>query len=181
MLLALEVRNFGLIDHLELAFGAGLNVITGETGAGKSMLIDAMELICGGRASAEQVRTGEDAAAVDAVFEVSRAPACQSLLRELGFEEGSQVVISREINTSGRNICRINGRLTTAAVARDVAALLVDVHGQHEHHSLLEPAQHRALLDSYGGAEQRALTEAARACFQRLREQEACLDEVGVL
>jgi DNA repair protein RecN (Recombination protein N) len=179
MLLALEVRNFGLIDHLELAFGAGLNVITGETGAGKSMLIDAMQLICGGRASADQVRTGEDTATVDAVFDLSNLPGCQALLDELGLSSGAQVVISREINTAGRNLCRVNGRLTTAAVARDIAAVLIDIHGQHEHHSLLEPAQHRVLLDAYGGAQHRTLAVAAQTAHQALRQAEAQLAAVS--
>lgn len=180
MLVALEVRNFGLIDRLELSFGAGLNIITGETGAGKSMLIDAMQLICGGRANADQVRTGQEIAAVDAVFDVTGAPAAQALLAELGLEAaGGQLVISREINTSGRNICRINGRLSTAAVARDVAALLIDIHGQHEHHSLLEPVQHRALIDAYGGQGHKALTDAVRNAYQALRRSEAELTAIA--
>jgi DNA repair protein RecN (Recombination protein N) len=180
MLQALQVRDFGLIEHLELVFSAGLNLISGETGAGKSMLIDAMLLVCGGRASADLIRTGSEHASVDAVFALPHGSQAAALLRDAGFDSGDgQVVVSREINLSGRNISRINGRPAPVAVVRELASHLVDIHGQHEHQSLLHPAKHRELLDSYGGSPHLALVDKVRALFGRLRELRGQLADVA--
>jgi len=173
MLQALEVRDFGLIEHVELVFGTGLNLITGETGAGKSMLIDAMVLVCGGRASTDMIRTGSQQASVDAVFVCTdslrqRVAGC---LAEAGLQlDDDEIIISREINTGGRNVCRINGRMVPVAVVRDLAAHLVDIHGQHEHQSLLQPSAHRELLDSYGGPGHLELLMRVRVLYAQLEE-----------
>jgi len=170
MLVALEARKFALFDDLQLEFGPGLNVITGETGAGKSMLIDAVELVAGGRASVEQVRTGEDKAAVDALFDAANVPEIISLASEAGFDlHGGQLVISREITTAGRNLCRVNGRVTTAAVVRALTGPLVEIHGQHEHQALLHAFRHRDVLDNYGGADLLALISEMASGYAALR------------
>ena len=147
MLRFLSIRNLAVIDRLELEFEAGLNVLTGETGAGKSILVGAVGLLVGGRASAELVRTGEEQAAVEAVFE---DPA------------GGELVVRRDISAqTGRSRAFLNGSLVTSAALREAAAPLVDLHGQHEHQVLLDPAAHLDLLDAFGGfeAERAAVAE----------------------
>src|SRR5262245_5603052 len=135
MLRFLSIRNLAVIDRLELEFEPGLNVLTGETGAGKSILVGAVGLLVGGRASAELVRTGEDQAAIEAVFE---DPA------------GGELVVRRDISSqSGRSRAFMNGALVTSTALRDAAAQLVDLHGQHEHQVLLDPASHLDLLDAF--------------------------------
>src|SRR4051812_7083192 len=136
MLRFLSIRNLAVIDRLELEFEPGLNVLTGETGAGKSILVGAVGLLVGGRASAELVRTGEDMATVEAVFD---RPA------------GDEVLLRREISASGRSRAFVDGTLTTSAALRDLSGILVDLHGQHEHQVLLDPSTHTDLLDAFAG------------------------------
>ena len=180
MLAALQVRDFGLIDRLELVFGPGLNVITGETGAGKSMLIDAMLLVCGGRANSEQIRTGTGQATVDALFDVNSVPGVADKLAGFGIAQGAdELVISRELNASGRHLCRVNGRPVSAATARELAMLLVDIHGQHEHQALMHPAWHREVLDAFGGSDHLDLVQSVQELFRDLQELQANLAEVA--
>jgi DNA repair protein RecN (Recombination protein N) len=139
MLRFLSIRNLAVIDRLELEFEPGLNVLTGETGAGKSILVGAVGLLVGGRASAELVRTGEDQAAIEAVFEDP---------------DGRELVVRRDISSqSGRSRAFMNGALVTSTALRDAAAQLVDLHGQHEHQVLLDPASHLDLLDAFADLE----------------------------
>ncbi len=162
MLLTLQVDNFALLDRLELTLAGGLNVLTGETGAGKSILIDAVGVVLGERASADYIRTGAESARVEAVFDLSTQTALQATLHGLGWDtDDGMLLLAREINRSGKNTCRINGRLATTAMLKDVSAHLVDIHGQHEHQSLLRTEQHLALLDAFGGE----AVAAARAVF----------------
>ena len=136
MLRFLSIRNLAVIDRLELEFEPGLNVLTGETGAGKSILVGAVGLLVGGRASADLVRTGEEQATVEAVFEDAA---------------GAELLVRREISAqSGRSRAFLNGSLATSAALREAAAPLVDLHGQHEHQLLLDPASHLDLLDAFG-------------------------------
>ena len=154
MLRFLSIRNLAVIDRLELEFEPGLNVLTGETGAGKSILVGAVGLLVGGRASAELVRTGEDQAAVEAVFEDAA---------------GAELMVRREISAqSGRSRAFLNGSLVTSAALREAAAPLVDLHGQHEHQVLLDPAAHLDLLDAFAG-----LDGGAGAVGTRLRRVQA--------
>jgi DNA repair protein RecN (Recombination protein N) len=134
MLRFLSIRNLALIDHLELEFEAGLNVLTGETGAGKSILVGAVGLLVGGRASADLVRTGEEAASVEAIFEKP---------------DGEEVILRREISVQGRSRAFIDGSLATTAALRELSGVLVDLHGQHEHQVLLDSGAHTALLDTF--------------------------------
>src|SRR5688500_12756056 len=137
MLRFLSIRNLAVIDRLELEFETGLNVLTGETGAGKPILVGAVGLLVGGRASAELVRTGEEQAAVEAVCEDP---------------DGGELVVRRDISAqTGRSRAFLNGSLVTSTALREAAAPLVDLHGQHEHQVLLDPAAHLDLLDAFAG------------------------------
>ena len=151
MLKSLRVRDLALIASAEVSFGPGLNLLTGETGSGKSLVVDALTLSLGARASTDQVRHGSERALVESVFEISDVPAALSLLEEMGFEAETELVLSREIG--GRGASRLNGRPATPGQLRQLGRLLVDVHGQHEHQSLLDPEAQTRLLDSLGAAE----------------------------
>src|SRR5688572_25116318 len=122
MLRFLSIRHLAVIDRIELEFGRGLTVLTGETGAGKSILLGAVGLLVGGRASAELVRTGEESASVEAVFD---AP------------DGREIIVRREVSAQGRSRAFVDGALVTSGALRDLAGALVDLHGQHEHQVLL--------------------------------------------
>ncbi len=154
MLEELRIHNFAIIDHLELEFSAGLNVITGETGAGKSIIIDAVELLLGGKADPGFIRSGADKASIEGVFALrgfSRGLVLPLLQREdlLGDSNGDYVSLSREIRTTGRSAARVNGIAVTQEVLREIGAALVDIHGQSEHLSLLNSRYHLDLLDRY--------------------------------
>ncbi|HXD75364.1 MAG TPA: DNA repair protein RecN [Vicinamibacterales bacterium] len=135
MLRFLRITHLAVIDAAEVEFGPGLNVLTGETGAGKSILVEAVGLLLGGRASADMVRTGEDAATIEAIFESA----------------GEELLIKREITAQGRSRAFVNGALATAAVLRDLSSRLVELHGQHEHQTLLDPTSHLQIVDAFGG------------------------------
>lgn len=172
MLLTLTIRNFAIIDSTEIPFGPGLNVLTGETGAGKSILIDALGSVLGERTSPETVRAGARSATVDAVFDITasqNAEAIAATLADLEIEaDNGELILSREILATGRSSARLNGRPTTAAVLSQLGALLVDVHGQSDHLSLLKPAAQLDLLDRY--ARTTELRERFRRVYADLRE-----------
>ncbi len=182
MLVELHVTNFALIDRLDLTFGAGLNILTGETGAGKSIIIDALGLALGGRAGADLVRTGAVKATVEAVFDLSHAPDdVRRRLAEAGLDgedEEDTLLVTRELaRAGGKSQCRVNGRLMPVAVLKEIAEGLVDVHGQHEHQSLLAADRHIDILDNWGGKDALALRQSVAALFgeasalKREREQ----------
>ncbi|MCL6451364.1 MAG: AAA family ATPase, partial [Acetobacteraceae bacterium] len=140
MLLELYIENFGIIDRLRLSFPPGLNVLTGETGAGKSMVIDAVEVVVGARASPDLIRTGQDRAVIEATFDLSDCERARKLLAEHGVEAPDQrLTLTREVSKSGRNSSRLNGKAASAGLLRLLSQHLVDLHGQHEHQSLLDP------------------------------------------
>ncbi len=157
MLLELRIQDFAIIDNVHLVLEPGFNVMTGETGAGKSIIIDAVGLLLGGRAQSEFVRHGVSRALVEGIFALSEERAAQVLqpLREQGLleerEAGEPLIITREINASGRNLCRINGHAVPVSLLRTVAAPLVDIHGQSEHLSLMNPRRHVDMLDRFAG------------------------------
>ena len=151
MLSELVVHNFALIRRLEVSFGAGMTVLTGETGAGKSILVGAVNLILGSRASQEMIRTGASEAGVEAVFSLPEGSVSRERLREWGIDaSGEEVVIRRAINRNGRNRIFINGRAATLQQLQQLAGGLISVSGQHEHQLLLDPAVHLELLDTFG-------------------------------
>jgi DNA repair protein RecN (Recombination protein N) len=161
MLRYLAIRHLAVIDQLELEFQPGLNVLTGETGAGKSILVGAVGLLVGGRASADIVRTGEDTATVEAVFDTAH---------------GRELIVRREVTAQGRSRAYVDGALVTSAALREAAGELVDLHGQHEHQVLLDPATHLDLLDAYAGlSAARAEVAEAYRVWLRIRDEGARL------
>ncbi len=151
MLRELRVSNFALIEALEISFEEGLNVLTGETGAGKSILLGSIQTALGAKASKDVIRNGAEAAYVELVFESCGAPVEEELRKmELWAEDGS-ITISRKLTATGKSVSRINGEAVTAATVKEVASLLLEIHGQQEHHSLLNRDKHLELLDRYAG------------------------------
>lgn len=155
MLAELRIENFAIIEKLNLSFNQGLTVITGETGAGKSIIIDAISLLIGGRGSSEYVRYGTDQAEIEALFEVPgnfQEHSVFHALEDLGIPtEEDTVIIRRTIQKSGKSVCRVNGRLVTLTQMREIGQMLIDVHGQHEHQELMVSDLHIKLLDRFGG------------------------------
>ena len=165
MLTRLQVTNIALIDKSDIAFDAGFSVLTGETGAGKSILIESVSFVLGERASRESIRTGAEKASVEATFLLSPDSPVQSYLRQQQLDNGDELVLYRELSLSGRNVCRVNGTLVGTAELKTVGDLLVDLHGQHAHQSLLNPETHLALIDAYAKSDSDGLksrTEEAR-------------------
>ena len=171
MLTELHIQNFALIDDLRLEVGPGFNVLTGETGAGKSIIVDAMSVALGERTGSEMVRTGADKALVEAVFDVSANQPAADIASEYGFEpEDGLLILSREIARGGRSQSRINGRPTTAAVQKDITGRMIDIHGQHEHQSLLSIPLHIDIFDAWCGPEVAQLRDQAHALHVELSD-----------
>lgn len=174
MLLSLEIKDFILIDHLHLEFGPGLNVLTGETGAGKSALLAALACALGERASVECIRTGADKAVVEAVFAVEKLP---SSLVEAGMEPEDYLVFRREISRQGRSICRVNGQVLPLSICRQAGGELVEFLGQGEAQELFSPSYQLFLLDRFGGLEEQ-VEELERLYreWREVREELAALE-----
>jgi len=162
MLVKLVVENLALIDHLDLDLRSGLVVLTGETGAGKSLVLDALSLILGYRATTDLIRTGADKAMVQAVFE-----GVQLTDEFAALVDDGQLIISREVMDNGRSVARVNGQLVTVGLLRQLGPALVDLHGQHEHQSLLSVDRHRELLDKFAGATAQSLLAQLEQCVDR--------------
>ena len=154
MLSEIYIENFAIIDKLHIQFSGGLNIITGETGAGKSIMVDALMIALGGRASAEFIRTGAERAVIEAIFTIAALNDAQAKASEYGFfdaESGdTDVLIRREISRNGRNRLLVNGHPATSVMVAELGDLLLDIHGQHEHQSVMNPDYHVELLDLYG-------------------------------
>ena len=180
MLTELNIRNFAIIDELRVAFHAGFNVLTGETGAGKSIILDAIMLVLGGRADTSIIRAGATTAFVEASFSLNGATkkTILPLLSEEGLDEegNNHLFIARELRENGRNICRVNGRSVNLTVLRQIAAPLIDIHGQGDHLSLLKPRSHLPLLDAYAG-----LNNERRTFAQTVRKQSKLQTELNSL
>ena len=150
MLNELHIENIAVIEKADISFAPGLNVLTGETGAGKSIIIDSLNFVLGERADKSLIRFGTDKASVEAVFEDYDTPAVDAYLEDLGIEREDVLVLRRKMSVDGKNECRINGRISTLSTLKGLTELLVDIHGQHEHQSLLKSANHVTLLDKLG-------------------------------
>jgi DNA repair protein RecN (Recombination protein N) len=151
MLSCLRIRDLAIIDELELELGSGLNVLTGETGAGKSILVSALELVLGGKSRGELVRTGAKAAEVEALFDVSGDLAVQKQLQALDIEVEDELVVRRVLSSCGRSRAFVNGQLATQQVLARLTRGLTDISSQHEHHTLTDPSTHLGFLDAFAG------------------------------
>ncbi|HLE14101.1 MAG TPA: DNA repair protein RecN [Anaerolineales bacterium] len=182
MLVELRIENFAIIDRLELQFKPGLITFTGETGAGKSIIIDAVETLLGGKADQTMIRVGADRASIEATFRISQeiGQEIQALLeKEELSEDPEYLTLNREIRSGGRSIARINGRAANLGLVRELGEYLLDVHGQSEHLSLLRVREHLGLLDRYAGCDD--LFEAYRACYQQWNTVRHELKELRLL
>ena len=179
MLTGLSIRDVVLIDTLDLEFGAGLGVLTGETGAGKSILLDSLGLALGARADSALVRSGRPQASVSVTFEIGEDHPAESLLRDNGLEgePGEPLVIRRIVRADGGSRAFVNDQPTSAGLLRELGALLVEIHGQHDDRGLLNPRGHRALLDTFGGID----TTPAATAWKRLRLAEEKLASARTL
>ncbi len=188
MLVSMTVRNIALIEHVHMDFHEGLHVLTGETGAGKSIVVDSINLVLGERADRGLIRSGCDKAWVEALVDISGSPQVRELLASQSLEaEGNLMSIQREITMGDRNLCRVCGVIVPLAFLRQVSALLVDIHGQHEHQSLLDVKNHIGFLDSFGDeafqAQQAKVAELyhiwrhASQAFSALRKESAQRDQ----
>ncbi|MCG8502643.1 MAG: DNA repair protein RecN [Firmicutes bacterium] len=169
MLLQLHIKNVAVIDEVDISFEEGLNVLTGETGAGKSILIDAINMVLGGRISRDLIRSGEKKAVVEALYQFNTA-VVGDLLETLGIkaEDDHTLVISREITTSGRSVCRVNGCMVNLSVLKDIGCLIVNIHGQHDNQALLQWENHIDFLDKYAGKQFLALKKEYRHMFEEV-------------
>lgn len=181
MLIELNIRNIALIESLRIEFTRGLNVLTGETGAGKSIVVDCVNLALGGRADRDLIRTGEERGGVRALFDVSGNPAAEAYLAELGVEtQDGLAEVSREITRSGKNVCRVNGAMLLLSQIKTFTGMLVDVHGQHEHQALMDPARHIEFLDSFGGERIRPAKERVQAAYADYADTKRRLDKADI-
>ena len=151
MIKHLFIQNIALIDKLDLDLNSGLNVLSGETGAGKSIIIDSLNLILGERATKELIKSGEQFARVEATFDIAKHEDMQKLLKHNEIDVfDNELVISRELGINGKNVCRVNGSLINLSELKKISGRLVDIHGQHEHQTLLQTKNHITFLDRYG-------------------------------
>ncbi len=178
MLVSLSIRNIALMDRMQVEFSTGLHVLTGETGAGKSILVDAVALLLGGRAQKELIRAGEEKARVEGVFDLGDCPGVRALLKEQELDEGDELILSREITAAGRSACRVNGSLLPLAQYQAFTALLMDIHGQHTHQALMDEKHHLAYLDASGDDVHRELMAAVKGDYEAWREARKALDKL---
>ncbi len=153
MLKSLSIKNYALIDSLEIEFCEGLNIITGETGAGKSIIVDALMLALGDRASSDSIREGEQKSVIEGVFELDKSSSILKLLKENEFELEKELIIRREIKDKGTSRCFINDTPAQLSFLKKIGDLLVDFHGQHDHQLLLNKESHLVLLDTISDTE----------------------------
>jgi len=177
VLRTLRIKNFAIVENLEVEFFPGLSVLTGATGAGKSIIIGALNLALGERASSERIRSGSDSATVEAVFEIKPKGLIDKNLAELGILDAeNQLIVRRELSSKGISRCFLNDRQVTLANLKLIGDHLADLHGQHEHQSLLNPGEHLLYLDDY--AELRNLLSRVRDCYYKLKKKSEDLGEL---
>ena len=174
MLQSLHVHNFALLEDAHADFTPGFNVFTGETGAGKSILIDAFGMVLGGRASVDYVRSGTEGLWVQAVFDITNQEDIKNILREQGLEAEDDLFLKRQISAAGKSRALVNGVQVPLAVLKQIGTALVDIHGQHENQALLKPEAARLVTDAFGGATlQAALTAYQKDYALRKSQQNA--------
>lgn len=179
MLQEISIRNFAIIEKLDISFENGMTVLTGETGAGKSIIIDAVGLLAGGRGSADLIRHGENKTSLQGLFHMPQSRRLLNLLEEFGIEaEENQIVLQRELSKSGKNVARINGTIVTVSVLREIASHLIDIHGQNEHQELMDPTKHGRLLDRFAGEELKKVLDQYRESYHRYQQVKKELAEL---
>lgn len=177
MLKQLLIRNVALVDELNLCFEEGLNVLTGETGAGKSIIVDSVNFLIGGRADKDMIRTGSLKAYVEGVFDISQNQNALSFLIENELEAQDLIIsISRELSMTGRSVCRVDGISVNLTILKNLAALLIDIHGQHEHQSLLDERKHLGFLDEFGDENHARLITSVRNSSNDYLQQKKIFD-----
>lgn len=181
MLVSLHVKNLALIDETEVFFGEGLNILSGETGAGKSIIIGSVNLALGAKADKDMIRNGADYALVELIFQIEDDVKNQILNMELPVEEDNTLIIQRRIQPA-RSVCKVNGETVTAKQVKELAELLIDIHGQHEHQSLLHKKKHLEILDEYAGEKIAKLKNVLKTDYKqyeavRKELEESSLDE----
>ena len=180
MLGDLVLKNFAIIEEINISFNEGLNILTGETGAGKSIIIGALEMLFGGRASTDVIKDGKEAAYIEASYFITQPEEINEIISQAGIEpEPESLLISREIRRSGRNRCRINGQLVPLWLVREVSKYLVDIHGQHEHQNLLQSSNHIDILDDLLPEEGKKLRSEVADHHEKLQKFKKRQEELG--
>ena len=178
MLLEISIKNFAIIEAISLNFEKGMTVLTGETGAGKSIIIDAMNLMLGARATTDVIRHGAPKAEIEGFFSVENSRLLQELFDEQGLEMGDEIIIRREILQNGRSVSRVNGQMVNLSVLRAIGQHLVDIHGQHDQEELMRPQLHIQMLDEFGDAAFLELKETYQTSFDAYRKMRKQVLEV---
>ena len=178
MLLEISIKNFAIIEAISLNFEKGMTVLTGETGAGKSIIIDAMNMMLGARATTDVIRHGAPKAEIEGLFSVENSHALQMIFDEQGIELGDEIIIRREILQNGRSVSRVNGQMVNLSVLRSIGQYLVDIHGQHDQEELMRPQLHIQMLDGFGDADFLELKQAYQNNFDAYRQMRKQLLEV---
>ena len=179
MLQSLHVKNLALIDEIEVEFAEGLNILTGETGAGKSIILGSVNLALGGRYTKDLIRQGENYALVELVFTVTEKSRLKALEKLCIYPEDGLLILSRKL-MDGRSVSRINGETVTIAVLKEVAAILIDIHGQHEHQSLLYKKNHLGFVDAFAWDYLADIKKQAASAYQEYRTCKKTLDEADM-
>lgn len=170
MLLEISIKNFAIIQSISLNFEEGMTVLTGETGAGKSIIIDAMNMMLGARATTDVIRHGAPKAEIEGLFSLENSRVLQEIFDEQGLEMSDEIIIRREILQNGRSISRVNGQLVNLSVLKAIGQQLVDIHGQHDQEELMRPHRHIQMLDEFGDADFFELKEAYQTSFDDYRQ-----------
>ena len=178
MLLEISIKNFAIIEAISLNFEKGMTVLTGETGAGKSIIIDAMNMMLGARATTDVIRHGTSKAEIEGLFSVENSHALQMIFDEQGIELGDEIIIRREILQNGRSVSRVNGQMVNLSVLRSIGQYLVDIHGQHDQEELMRPQLHIQMLDGFGDADFLELKQAYQTNFDAYRKMRKQLLEI---
>ena len=178
MLLEISIKNFAIIEAISLNFEKGMTVLTGETGAGKSIIIDAMNMMLGARATTDIIRHGAPKAEIEGLFSIENSRALQEIFDEQGLELGDEIIIRREILQNGRSVSRVNGQMVNLSVLRSIGQYLVDIHGQHDQEELMRPQLHIQMLDGFGDAGFLELKQAYQTNFDAYRKMRKQLLEI---
>lgn len=169
MLLEISIKNFAIIEAISLNFEKGMTVLTGETGAGKSIIIDAMNMMLGARATTDVIRHGAPKAEIEGLFSVENSHALQEIFDEQGIDLGDEIIIRREILQNGRSVSRVNGQMVNLSVLRAIGQHLVDIHGQHDQEELMRPQLHIQMLDEFGDSDFLELKQSYQTNFDTYR------------